>query len=69
MPGDIGIDRRLRSTDVIDMQSDRSIPRGVPNQTRSDTGPELFAKAVTEWIAAVGPKAALIEPGSRWENG
>jgi putative transposase len=27
------------------------------------------AKAVREWIAAVGAKTAYIEPGSPWENG
>jgi len=32
-------------------------------------GPELVAKAVQGWIAAVGAKAAYIAPGSPWENG
>ena len=32
-------------------------------------GPEFVAKAVREWIAAVGAKTAYIEPGSPWENG
>ncbi|MBB3708655.1 transposase InsO family protein [Aminobacter aminovorans] len=32
-------------------------------------GPEFIAKAVREWIAAVGAKTAFIEPGSPWENG
>jgi transposase InsO family protein len=27
------------------------------------------AKAVREWITAVGAKMAYIEPGSPWENG
>jgi transposase InsO family protein len=27
------------------------------------------AKAVRDWIAAVGAKTAFIEPGSPWENG
>ena len=27
-------------------------------------GPELIAKAVREWIEAVGAKTAFIEPGS-----
>ena len=65
----IRIDRRLRSTDVIDVLSDQFILRGVPNHIRSDNGPEFVAKAVREWIAAVGAKTAYIEPGSPWENG
>lgn len=65
----IQIDRRLRSTDVIDVLSDQFILRGVPDRIRSDNGPEFVAKAVREWIAAVGARAAYIEPGSPWENG
>ena len=52
----IRVDRRLKSTDVIDVLSDLFILRGV-------------AKAVREWIAAVGARTAFIEPGSPWENG
>jgi putative transposase len=32
-------------------------------------GPEFVAKAVQDWIAAVGAKTAYIAPGSPWENG
>ena len=45
------------------------ILRGILGHIRSDNGPEFVAKAVREWIAAVGAKAAYIEPGSPWENG
>ena len=36
---------------------------------RSDNGPEFVAKAVQEWITAVGAKTAYITLGSPWENG
>jgi putative transposase len=36
---------------------------------RSDNGPEFVAKAVQDWIPAVGAKTAYIAPGSPWENG
>ena len=65
----VRIDRRLRSTDVIDVLSDLFILRGIPVHIRSDNGPEFVAKAVRDWIAAVGAKTAFIEPGSPWENG
>ena len=65
----IRVDRKLKSTDVIDVLSDLFILRGVPGHIRSDNGPEFVAKAVREWIAAVGAKTAYIEPGSPWENG
>ena len=65
----IRIDRKLKSTDVIDVLSDLFILRGVPGHIRSDNGPEFIAQAVRECIAAVGAKTAFIEPGSPWENG
>ena len=51
------------------MLSDLFILRGVPERLRSDNGPEFVAKAVQDWIAAVGAKAAYIAPGSPWANG
>lgn len=32
-------------------------------------GTEFIAKAVRDWITAVGARTAFIEPGSPWENG
>jgi transposase InsO family protein len=61
--------RKLKAIDVIDILSDLFILRGVPAHIRSDNGPEFVAKAVQEWIAVVGAKAAYIERGSPWENG
>ena len=66
---EIRINRKLKAVDVIDVLSDLFILRGVPGHIRSDNGPEFVAKAVQEWITAVGAKTAHIEPGSPWENG
>ena len=60
----IRVSRRLKSIDVIDVLSDLFILRGIPEHIRSDNGPEFLAKAVQEWIAAVGAKTAYITPGS-----
>ena len=65
----IRVARKLKAIDVIDVLSDLFIVRGVPGHIRSDNGPEFVAKAVQEWIAAVGAKTAYIAPGSPWENG
>ncbi len=65
----IRVARKLKSNDVIDVLSDLFILRGVPGHVRSDNGPEFVAKAVQDWIAAVGAKTAYIAPGSPWENG
>ena len=65
----IKVDRKLNSMNVIDALTDLFIMRGSPASIRSDNGPEFIAQAVRDWIAAVGAKAAYIEPGSPWENG
>src|SRR5687767_3093219 len=65
----IRVARKLKATDVIDVLSELFILRGVPGHIRSDNGPEFIAKAVQEWISAVGAKTAYIAPGSPWENG
>lgn len=41
----------------------------MPDHIRSDNGPEFIARAVQEWISAVGARTAYIAPGSPWENG
>ena len=65
----IRVARKLKAIDVIDVLSDLIILHGMPAHIRSDNGPEFVAKAVQEWIAAVGAKTAYIERGSPWENG
>ena len=65
----IRVERKLNAIDVIDVLSDLFIRRGVPGHIRSDNGPEFVAKAVQQWITAVGAKTAYIAPGSPWENG
>ena len=58
----IRVSRKLKAVDVIDVLSDLFILRGIPGHIRSDNGPEFIAKAVREWIAAVGAKTAYISP-------
>lgn len=65
----IRISRRLKAVDVIDVLTDLFILRGAPGHIRSDNGPEFVARAVRDWIAAVGARTAYIMPGSPWENG
>ena len=65
----IRVNRKLKAVDVINVLSDLFILRGVPSHIRSDNGPEFIAKALRDWIAAVGAKTAYIMPGSPWENG
>ena len=64
----IRVARKLKAIDVIDVLSDLFILRGIPAHIRSDNGPEFVAKAVQEWIAAVGAKTAYIERGESLEE-
>ncbi len=47
----------------------KSSDRGVPGYIRSDNGAEFTARAVRDWLQAVGVKPLYIEPGSPSENG
>ena len=65
----IVVDRKLRSTDVIETLAELFISRRTPEHIRSDNGPEFCAQAVREWLARLGVGPLFIEPGSPWENG
>jgi transposase InsO family protein len=45
------------------------VERGPPAYIRSDNGPEFTAEAVRTWLARLGVRTLLFEPGSPWENG
>lgn len=61
----IRIGRRPRSTDVLDVPSDRFILRGVPDHIGPDNGPEGAAEAARARIAP-GPPAST--PASPWRE-
>ena len=59
----IRIDRKLNSTEVIDVLCDQFILRGVPGHIRSDNGPEFVPEAVQKWIKAVGARPPISNQG------
>jgi len=63
------VNRKINSQDVIDELFNLFIFRGIPENIRSDNGPEFTAKAVRRWLNRLGVKTLFIEPGSPWENG
>ncbi len=65
----IDVAKKLTSEDVLERLSDLFVCKGVPDQIRSDNGPEFTAKSVREWLGRVGVKTLFIEPGSPWANG
>jgi putative transposase len=54
---------------VIEALADGMLCRGVPENIRSDHGPEFVAEELRKWLAKVGTETLYIEPGSPWENG
>lgn len=65
----IEVDRKLNSTNVIEVLSRLFVERGVPKHIRSDNGPEFIARRVRFWLKRHGVDTLFIEPGSPWENG
>jgi len=60
----IVVNRKLRSTDVIETLAELFIRKGLPEHIRSDNGPEFCA-----WLDRLDIGPLFIEPGSPWENG
>lgn len=65
----IEVDRKLNSTNVVDVLSRLFVERGTPEYIRSDNGPEFIARRVRFWLKRQGVDTLFIEPGSPWENG
>jgi len=61
--------RSIRSEQVMHVLADLFLERGVPDNIRSDNGPEFIAIALKKWLASLGVQTHYIEPGSPWENG
>ena len=57
------------SYEVIEALADVMLWRGIPENIRSDNGPEFVAKELRTWLGNVGTGTLYIEPGSPWENG
>jgi len=60
---------RLAGYEVIETLADVMLWRGIPENIRSDNGPEFVAKELRKWLGNVGAGTLYIEPGSPWENG
>jgi hypothetical protein len=59
----------FNSSPQIEALADVMLFRGIPENIRSDNGPEFVAKELRQWLAKVGTGTLYIEPGSPWENG
>ena len=61
----IRVNRKLRSTDVIDVLSDLFILRGIPGHIRSDNGPEFVAMASASGLPPLEPRPPTSSEGAR----
>ncbi len=65
----IRVARRLGSYEVIEALADVMLWRGVPENIRSDNGPEFVAGELRKWLGNLGTGTLYIEPGSQaWEQ-
>ena len=62
------VDRSIKSDDVLHTLGNLFLIYGVPENIRSDNGPEFTAKVVRRWLERIIVKTAFIEPGSPCEN-
>jgi putative transposase len=65
----IQVARRLGNAEVIEVLAEVMLRRGIPENIRSDNGPEFIAQELRKWLGNVGTGTLYIEPGSPWENG
>jgi len=65
----IEVGRSLTRESVLERLTELFIQRGIPEHIRSDNGSEFTAKAVRQWLKALGVTTLYITPGSPWENG
>lgn len=65
----IRAERRLNSSDLLEVLDDLFIRRGVPQHIRSDNSSEFTVGIVRLWLETLEVKPLYIEPGRPWENG
>ncbi len=63
------VPRQLRSEHAMHVLADLFLTHGVPDNLRSDNGPEFIALALKRWLANLCVQTQYIEPGNPWENG
>jgi len=65
----VHVARRIRSKEALHVFAELMARHGIPENIRSDNGPEMVAHNLRSWLERMGSKTAYISPGSPWENG
>ena len=60
--------RSFTARDVIEVIGELMLTYGVPENIRSDNGPELTARALRKWLSQNHINTVYIKPGAPWEN-
>lgn len=61
--------RKIKSEQVMHVLADLFLTHGMPDNIRSDNGPEFVAVALKKWFSNLQVQTQYITPGSPWENG
>jgi transposase InsO family protein len=61
--------RSIRAKQIMRVLADLFLEHGVPDNIRSDNGPEFIALALKRWLSSLGVQTQYIEPGSPSKNG
>ena len=65
---DVAVNTSMPATQVKEVMKELFRDVGPPEYLRSDNGPELVAKELTEWLLEEGVTTHHIAPGSPWQN-
>jgi hypothetical protein len=65
----IEVDTSLSGARVVRVLEELKTRRGLPQQIRSDNGPEFVSRAVDQWAYEQGLRWHTIQPGRPMENG
>jgi putative transposase len=65
----IEVDTSLSGSRVVRVLEELKKQRGLPQQIRSDNGPEFVSRAVDQWAYEQGLRWHTIQPGRPMENG
>jgi len=60
--------RSITAEDVVGILAAVMVGRGLPGHIRSDSGPEIVATAIRDWLQGIGPGTLFIDPGALWES-
>lgn len=61
--------RSIKAEQVMHILADLFLQYGLPDNLRSDNGPEFVATKLKRWLSNLDVQTQYIEPGSPWENG